>query len=185
MLKKKLNLGSAMPPVHPQHLEVMSDYENWQLVDLYVTHPEVLKMDARTLDQVPDSYLETIYASHLLEHLPHPELPDILQVWHRKLQKGGELIINVPDLIWACKRLLKWEAGQLLEGEYSEFEGDRGLQSIFYGTHAHEGERHQAGFTRKSLYEWLDGIGFKDIYIDQWEDAHDMGVLLARCKKSQ
>lgn len=182
-MKKKLNLGSAEPPVHPQHLGVMEDYDNWQLVDFYVDHPEVLKMDAETLDLVPDNYLEHIYASHLLEHIPHPKVYKVLEVWHRKLAPEGRLTINVPDIAWLSRQILKFENGQLLTGVYSDFEGDRGLQSILYGTHAHEGEKHQSGYTKRSLYEWLEGMGFREIQIDEWFDAHDMGVLLATCKK--
>lgn len=182
-MKKKLCLGSAEPPIHPQHLQVMNDYHNWQLVDLYVDDPEVMKMDAKTLDEVPDNYLDHIYASHLLEHIPHVELYSVFSVWKEKLGEGGILTINVPDLAWTARQILKFEAGQLLTGVYSDFEGDRGLQSILYGTHAHEGERHQSGFTRRSLYEWLEGMGFKKIKIEEVEDAHDMGVLIARCQK--
>jgi hypothetical protein len=183
MLKKKVCLGSAQPPVHPQHLEIMTDYDNWQLVDLFIDDPEVMKMDARTLDKVPDGYLEHIYASHLLEHIPHPELYDVLTVWKDKLEPGGQLTINVPDLAWAARQILKFESGQLLTGVYCDFEGDRGLQTVIYGSHAHEGERHQAGFTKRSLFEWLEGMGFKKIHIEEFEDAHDMGVLLATCQK--
>lgn len=182
-LKKKLNLGSAMPPVHPQHLAIMEDYENWQLVDLFVNHPDVLKMDAKTLAQVEDNYLEHIYASHLLEHIPHTELYDVLKVWYEKLAPAGKLTINVPDIAWVARQIIKFENGQILTGVYSDFEGDRGLQSILYGTHAHDGEKHQSAFTRRSLYEWLEGMGFKKIKIEEFEDAHDMGILLATCQK--
>jgi len=183
-LKKKLCLGSAEPPVHPQHLQVMSDYANWQLVDFYINHPDVLKMDAKTLDLVPDGYLEHIYASHLLEHIPHNELYDVFTVWKDKLMPGGTLTINVPDLAWTARQIIKFENGQILTGVYSDFEGDRGLQSIVYGTHAHAGEHHQSGFTRRSLYEWLDGMGFKKIKIEEIVEAHDMGCLIAQCIKS-
>lgn len=182
-MKKKLCLGSAEPPIHPQHLEVMKDYDNWQLVDLYIDHPEVLKMDARTLDLVDDNYLEHIYASHLLEHIPHPELYDVFLTWWNKLAPGGRLTINVPDLTWVARQIIKFENGQLLTGLYCDFEGNHGLQSIVYGTHAHEGERHQAGFTKRSLYEWLEGMGFQKIKIEEVYDAHDMGVLIGTCVK--
>lgn len=185
MLKRKLNLGSALPPIHEQHMAVMKDYENWQLVDLYVEHPDVLKMDAETLEGVEDNYLEHIYASHLLEHISHRQLVPVLETWFKKLQAGGKLTINVPDLEWAAKQILKFESGQLLTGVYTDFEGDRGLQSIVYGTHDHEGEYHKAGFTRTSLMELVDGVGFRDIKVERWVDAHDMGVLLLTCKKPE
>lgn len=182
-IKKKLCLGSAEPPIHPQHLEVMTDFENWQLTDLYVRHPDVMKLDATTLEGVPNGYLEHIYASHLLEHIPHTKLYDVFDVWYEKLAPGGKLTLNVPDLTWVATQILKFEAGQILTGVYSDFEGDRGLQSILYGTHAHEGERHQSGFTRRSLYEWLEGMAFKKIKVEEVFDAHDMGVLIATCQK--
>ena len=182
-MKTKLNLGSAMPPIHPQHLQIMSDYENWQLVDLYIDHPEVLKMDATKLEGVEDNFLEHIYASHLLEHISHRDLVPVLELWYKKLKPGGLLTINVPDLEWAAKQILKFESGQLLTGVYTDFEGNNGLQSIIYGTHAHEGEHHQAGFTRTSLIELLDGVGFKNIKVERVVEAHDMGCLISRCHK--
>lgn len=182
-MKKKFYLGSAEPPIDVQHLQIMKDYDNWQLVDLYIDHPEIMKMDARILDKVPDNYLEHIYASHLLEHFPHTELFNVLTVWQQKLISGGVLTINVPDLTWAARQIIKFENGQVLSGVFCDFEGERGLQSVIYGSHAHEGERHQAGFTRRSLYEWLDGMGFKNIKIDEVIDNHDMGVLISRCFK--
>lgn len=183
MLKTKLNLGSAMPPVHAQHLEIMKDYDEWQLVDLYIDHPEILKMDARTLDQVEDNYLEHIYASHLLEHISHRELVPVLETWFKKLKPGGVLTVNVPDMEWTARQILKFESGQLLTGVYTDFEGNNGLQTIIYGSQAHEGEYHKACFTRTSLMELVDGVGFQKIKVERWFDAHDMQVLLLNCKK--
>ena len=182
-LKTKLNLGSAMPPIHPQHLEVMKDFENWQLVDLFVKHPDILNMDAKTLDQVPDGYLEHIYASHLLEHIEHTQLVPILETWYKKLKPGGLLTVNVPDMEWTAKQILKFESGQLLTGLYTDFEGNHGLQTIVYGSQAHEGEYHKACFTRTSLMELVDGVGFIKIKVEKIFEAHDMGCLLLRCVK--
>lgn len=181
--KKKICLGSAEPPIHPQHLQIMNDYENWQLIDLYIDHPDVLKMDATKLEY-PDNFLQHIYASHLLEHLPHPHLPVILKHWHTKLQKEGILTLNVPDLVWISNQILRYENNQILESDvYNEFYGERGLMDVVYGTHAHEGETHKAGFTKRSLEELLKMVGFRDIVIDCIYDAHDMGVLIATAKK--
>lgn len=183
-MKKKLCLGSAEPPIHPQHLQVMSDYENWQLVDQYVDHPQVMKMDATTLDEVPSDYLQYIYASHLLEHISHRIVPLVLKLWYTKLEQGGRLTINVPDLEWACRQVIKHENMQPLDSSvYTQFEGNNGLQSIFYGTHAHDGEYHKAGFTKTSLKRLLEEVGFKEINIEQIYEAHDMGCLIASCVK--
>ncbi len=173
-----------MPPIHPQHLEVMSDYENWQLVDLFIDHPEVLKMDATKLKEVEDNYLEHIYASHLLEHISHRDILSILKLWYNKLQVNGKITLNVPDIEWAARQVIRFENMQPIESSvYTTFEGNNGLQSIIYGTHAHEGEIHKSAFTKTSLKELLEKIGFRNITISQVFEAHDMGCLIASASK--
>lgn len=179
----KLNLGVGPMPIHPQHLQVMDNLEEWTLVDKFVQDPNIKNWDAEKLDEVPDGSVDTIYTSHLLEHISHTQLVPVLEVWYRKLKPGGKLIINVPDMEWTARQILRFESGQILSGVYADFEGDRGLQTIVYGSHAHEGEYHKACFVRTSLWELLDGVGFEKIKIDQYEDAHDMGILLANCTK--
>ena len=180
----KLYLGCGPLPIHPQHLQIMTNLDEWIMVDLYVQDPKIKNWDATTLEAVQDKTCECIYASHLLEHISHRILPEVLTVWKNKLQDGGELILNVPDLVWASKQVLKYESGQILDSQvYDTFEGNTGLQSIFYGTHEHEGEYHKAGFTKKSLTALLTQIGMRSINVDSWFDAHDMGVLLANCNK--
>ena len=172
-------------PIHPQHLEIMDNLEDWTLIDKFVQHPDIKNWDAEKLDEVEDGSCEVIYASHLLEHISHVQLPYVLEKWYKKLKPGGQLIINVPDFEWLCKQVLRFESGQILSGVYSDFEGDRGLQTIIYGSHAHEGEYHKAAFTKLSLWEMLDGVGFEKIKIHQYVDGHDFGVLLSKCIKPE
>ena len=179
----KLYLGCAEPPFHPQHLAVLGNPDDWTWVDYYIDHPKVKKWDASRLDEVEDGTIEKIYNSHLLEHLPQIHILQILQTWHRKLVAGGELIINVPDLLWACRQLTRLENGGILDGYFFDYDGEHGLMSIFYGAQSHEGEYHKAGFTKKLLNRLLVNAGFSDVDIIQTVDAHDMGVLIATCKK--
>lgn len=181
-----LNLGVASTRIHKQHLDIMiplAPLEKWTLVDKFVQEDGITNWDAETLDEVQDGSVDVIYASHLLEHISHTHLVPVLEVWFKKLKPGGKLIINVPDMEWAARQILRFESGQILSGVYADFEGDRGLQTIVYGSHAHEGEYHKACFTRMSLWELLDGVGYEKIKIEQFEDAHDMGVLFAQCIK--
>lgn len=180
----KLCLGSGPLPVHPQHLEIMTNLDDWTMVDLYVKDPKIKNWDATKLAEVEDSSCEAIYASHLLEHISHRTISEVLNLWKNKLMDNGILILNVPDLLWAARQVLKYESGQFLDSKvYGSFEGNTGLQSIFYGTHAHEGEIHKSGFTKKSLTELLTHIGFREISVNCIYDAHDMGVLLASAIK--
>ena len=178
----KLYLGCALPPIHPQHYKMFPDLDNWVWADLFIDHERVKKWDARNLP-VEDNSIEILYNSHLLEHISHPEVGKTLLHWYNKLQDGGELVINVPDLEWAARQVITYEAGQVPDGLFNEWFGKRGLLNIFYGTHDHPGEYHMSGYTKTSLTEILEEVGFTDIKIEQLQDAHQMGVLLVRCKK--
>lgn len=51
--------------------------------------------DATYMEGVPDEHFDTVYSSHLLEHL---ELPVIaLRNWWRILKTGGFLVVDVPS----------------------------------------------------------------------------------------
>lgn len=175
----KLYLGCAEPPFHQQHYTLFPDLDSWTWVDLYVDHPQVKKWDATKLSEVMDNSVEKIYASHLLEHFPHVQVPQILKTWYSKLKTDGRIYINVPDLAWASHQLYKLSQGALLDGYYNQFGGEHGLQEIFYGSEAHEGEYHKSGYISSYLNQLLTEAGFKDIKILELEDAHDMGVLFA------
>jgi ubiquinone/menaquinone biosynthesis C-methylase UbiE len=182
-MKTKLNLGCGPRPFHPQHLDIMQNPSEWVLADKYVQEPDIYQWNAETLDEVEDEFLEVIYASHLLEHFPHIDLKKILGTWLRKLRVNGEVIINVPDIQWAAERIMRYESGGFLDGYYTEFEGEHGIQSVIYGSQSHEGEYHKACFTQTSLRELFDSVGFRNVLVERLYDAHDMGVLLARGKK--
>lgn len=178
----KLNLGVGPRPIHPQHLEVMKNLSEWTLVDKYVQEEGYKNWDATNLP-IDDNSCSEIYSSHLLEHIPHVDVPKVLSHWYAKLADGGKLTLNVPDLIWACRRLIRLYNSAPLDGYYDRFDGEHGLISIFYGSQSHEGEYHKSGYTTTSLYDLLENVGFKNITIVEFEDAHDMGILFAEAYK--
>lgn len=183
-MKTKINLGVGPRPFHPQHLELMKNLDEWILVDKYVKEPGIDNWDATSLELLGDRTMEVIYASHLLEHIPHPQVPEVLYLWFRKLKIGGEIIINVPDLNWTARQIMKYEHGNLLDSDvFDTFNGHNSLQDIIYGTHSHEGERHQSGYTKRSLTELLTEAGYSTIDIQETFDAHEMQVLMATAWK--
>lgn len=161
----------------------MGDVSTWTLVDKFVSDPSIKNWDATTLEEVSDNSCEQIYASHLLEHIPHVDVPGILNIWYRKIKSGGKLTINVPDLSWAAMTLIEYDLGKELNGYYDRFEGEHGLQSIFYGSQSHKGEFHKSGYIRESVLDLLEKAGFSKISIEQVVDAHDMGVIIATGEK--
>ena len=185
----RLYLGCGPGYPHQQHKDIMGDWQNWIFIDKYVDRDKIpLEVDfrdwnAETLYEFSDGTVDEIYASHLLEHIPHTRVKEVLGNWYRKIKKGGKITLNVPDLQWVCLQLLKYEKGESLKGYYHQFEGEHGLLSIFYGSESHEGEYHKSGFIRKYLENILLDIGFIDVRVIKIFDAHDMGVLIATAKK--
>ena len=51
--------------------------------------------NAELMESVKDNHYQTVYNSHLLEHLNHPMTA--IRNWFRITKKGGHLIICVPD----------------------------------------------------------------------------------------
>lgn len=169
----KLVIGCGPLPIHPYHKQFIDD--SWVLIDLYVKHPKIIKMDARKLEY-PALSVEEIYSSHLLEHLAKKEILPTLKEWFRVLKKGGRLRLNVPDFNWAVKCFLGRKKSKY-------FNTKEKILEIFYGSQEHEGEFHKTGFTKKILKEYLVKAGFKKIKICQVYEAHDMGCLLAEARK--
>jgi SAM-dependent methyltransferase len=50
-----------------------------------------------------DGQMDTVYASHVLEHVPNPQLS--LAEWHRVLRIGGTMIVTVPSAYLYERRL--------------------------------------------------------------------------------
>lgn len=53
--------------------------------------------DVFDLSRFADGSVSEIYASHILEHAPHPKTLDVLKEWARVLEPGGKLYVAVPD----------------------------------------------------------------------------------------
>lgn len=72
--------------------------------------------DATYMEGVPDGLFQTVYASHILEHLENPWTA--LQNWWRLVRPGGHLIVVVPHRELYEKRL---EPPSLWNGEHKWF----------------------------------------------------------------
>lgn len=91
-----IDIGSGPDPlpIHPcdhydyQWVTVMNDKNE------LVPYAQASDRDAQFMRDVADESYATVYASHILEHLPDPH--GALRNWWRILRPGGNLIICVP-----------------------------------------------------------------------------------------
>lgn len=96
-----------------------------------------------------DNSVDEIYASHVLEHFGHREVPDVLKEWTRVLKFGGTLKLAVPDL--------EWIARNYLEGKPVN------VQGYLMGGQMDADDYHRCMFDREMLVELLQGMGYRDI----------------------
>jgi predicted SAM-dependent methyltransferase len=175
----KLYLGIGDGEIDPYHYKWID--ETWTKVDKFIERPDVLKMDARKLEFEPGT-IEAIYASHIVEHIPYPDIPKMLENWFTVLQPGGWVHINVPDMEWIAEHLVK-----LCHGDYSGMTHYATptdlINRVIYGTHHHEGEIHHSGYTEDVLRQCLQDAGFVDIKMEKEFAAHEIGCLLADAYK--
>ena len=118
--------------------------------------------DARHLP-FPNSSIELIYASAILEHLGRHEWRFVLKNWALKLRRGGILRVSTPDFRAVCEWYL--ETGSL-----------DGLLGLTVGGQRDEYDRHGMVFDYESLEGALFGAGFDAVRRYDWRDT-ELGAL--------
>ena len=108
---------------------------------------------------IGDDLVDGIWSSHVLEHLPANRVAETLREWLRVLRPGGTAIIQVPNLDYACRYWL-------------EHQGEPWALMILFGNQHHQGEFHQTGWSRASLWQDLADAGF---VVDSIETTWDYG----------
>jgi predicted SAM-dependent methyltransferase len=99
-----------------------------------------------------DGSADLLYASHLLEHFSHEEVPRLLADWRRVLRDGGVLLLAVPDLDVIARMLVEREGW--FTPPHNPWLG------AIYGGQKDEWDFHKTGFTNVWLAHLLSEAGF-------------------------
>lgn len=75
---------------------------NVDVVERCDVHPDVLVTPGEL--PWPDQSVERIYAGHVLEHMPWPDVLPYLHELRRVLEPGGELLVTGPDVLRTIDR---------------------------------------------------------------------------------
>lgn len=107
---------------------------------------------------LPDGSAEELIAIHLVEHILPWELKTVLAEWHRLLQPGGLLVLEMPDLIKCCKNILD---GRMKGGKHPDQLGMWGL----FGDDRYQDPYmlHRWSYTFKTLAPIVEAAGFVKI----------------------
>ncbi len=157
------------------HLGGTEPHSDWKILDIE-PRPEVDFIgDAADLSQFADHSIETIYASHILEHfhyLLNNELLTTLAEWYRVLRPGGQLMVSVPNLQTLC-----W---LYLNPHLMPMERHR-LMRIMFGGQINQYDVHRVGFDPDTLALYLQQAGFREctqvIDFELFDDCSKMQIL--------
>jgi predicted SAM-dependent methyltransferase len=137
-------------------------------------NPDVIA-DVRFLP-FEDCFADQVNASHILEHFSFRETISVLREWIRVLKIGGRLIIVVPNLKWAAKRILNppKNADEIERAMFFYYSAQKGDLKRAYE------DVHRSGFTPETLRNLLTKLGtLKDIEIyttdgnfGNWNEPH-------------
>ena len=75
----------------------------WANVDIRKEVKPDFLCPAEDLRDIRGNTVDALYASHVLEHFPLAQVPQVLAEWHRVLKPGGQFYVAVPDfraLVW-------------------------------------------------------------------------------------
>ena len=113
--------------------------------------------DSLDLKRFENDTFEEVYASHVLEHFDHKQVPEALKEWRRVLKPGGRLCISVPNLTVLCKLFL-----------CPDFDGKDlwKIQQMMFGAQDDKWDYHKIGFNAETLRSKLMEAGFERSKID-------------------
>jgi len=102
-----------------------------------------------------DGTVDEIYASHILEHFPQGEAPNVIKDWARTLKPSGVLKIAVPNVTWIAKELLSGNPSNLP------------LAGYLMGGQVDANDYHRAVFNEPTLRQLLADAGLENI--EPWQ----------------
>ncbi len=114
--------------------------------------------DCTDLSQFATGTVETVYASHVFEHLAIVEFAKVLAEVRRILQAGGRLFVSVPDLDVLCRLMLSPELS--MDEKWT-------VMCMMYGGQSDRYDFHKIGITRDFMLASLARSGFREIQIVQ------------------
>ena len=96
---------------------------------------------------------DVVYCSHILEHISWRDVIKTLENISEAAKPGGEMCIIVPDITMACR--------MILEGKYTI-----GVVGVLYGSQTNQWQYHSTGFTKETLAQMLNAIGWR---VSRWK----------------
>jgi SAM-dependent methyltransferase len=117
--------------------------------------PDV-QCDLRELKSFATDSADEVLAVHVVEHFWRWEIVDVLREWLRTLKPGGQMIVECPNLLEACRALLEDPVNGAQPGP-----GGQRTMWVFYGDPAWRDPLmcHRWNYTPQSLKALMEESG--------------------------
>lgn len=155
MTFKVLNVGAGFAP-NPSFADIEGEPVFTRLDGFAEGNPDVVH-DIR--DPLPDDLVEqfdVVYISHVLEHIEYRQAAWVLKNVCSAIAPGGLLAVIVPDMEWACRKILRREY-------------DLGVMGVINGGQITEFDYHKCGFTAPMLKLIIESVGLEVIQVSKQE----------------
>ncbi len=148
------------------HIGGRAPRPGWKILDIQAGPSVDFVGDCRDLSQFADGTISAVYASHVIEHLPHrDELPQTLGEVRRVLGAGGVFLMSVPDLEILCELFL--DRSLSLKERMN-------VMAMMYGGQMDNHDYHYVGLWRDYLGRLLAQAGFRRVdQVPQFGLFHD------------
>ena len=115
--------------------------------------------DIKNLKNIKTSIADEILAVHVIEHFYYWEVIPLLAGWRRILKKGGKLIIECPNLLFACQTIISNPKTACLPDQQGQFS----MWPLYGDPSWKDGLMcHKWGYSPDSLKEVLRQAGYSD-----------------------
>jgi len=131
----------------------IDEFINMQEITLDIDNkynPDIIA-DVNNLSHIPDSYVNCVYTSHMIEHIDYFKVPSVIKELLRICKPGGYIRMITPNLQSISKQIT---SGDLLTPVYHSLGGPIAPIDMIYSQratvlrHGVDFMRHKTGFTR-------------------------------------
>lgn len=132
-----------------------------------------IRCDVRAIPEKDGTY-DLVSVRHVLEHFMPQEAPALVNEWQRILRPGGKLVVEVPNLAYAAREVLRAEADPNADVTMYPLWQFFGRQTGAFG------EVHKNGFTVHGLRRLFELCGLQAIDVrlvgDKGESIEASGI---------
>ena len=146
----RLNLGCGD--------KILPGYINIDTVSSRAGKQPDVNADIRDLSKIKSFIADEILAVHVIEHFYFWEVIPLLKSWRRLLKPGGKLILECPNLLYACQ--------MIVENPVMRSQADKAGQMSMWPLYGDPSWKdplmcHKWAYTPESLMAVLDEAGYQ------------------------